>query len=233
MRRNVLGAMLLVSTLVWMTVPEIATAGSSSVGLRYGWMNASGELFKGSGDLGSGDMVGIQLELGLLPMLSVEAAGEYVNQKLEFSHAFFDDIAAQGDVDYEDVTLYLTGRWYAFSLMALPLKIYGGGGLHVHYADVTVENAVQTTFVPLDAAARPAAPPAVHHGTGNTTDDLEHAIEDATGARTRVAWHAVAGVRLDPPGSPILLFVEGRYAEPFQDGVPKVKSVYAGLSIRL
>lgn len=231
MRGNALGAMLLVSTLVWLAVPGIAAA-SSSVGVRYGWMNASGELFKGSGDLGSGDMVGIQLELGLLPMLSVEAAGEYVNQKLAFSHALFDDIAAQGDVDYEDVTLYLTGRWYAISLMALPLKVYGGGGLHVHYADVTVENAVPTTFVPLGAALS-ASPPAVRHAPGNTTDDLERAIEDATGARTRVAWHLVAGVRLDPPGSPILLFVEGRYAEPFEDGVPKAKSVYAGLSIRL
>jgi|WetSurMetagenome_2_1015567.scaffolds.fasta_scaffold315368_2 hypothetical protein len=229
MRRNVLGAVLLVSTLVWMTMPGIAAAGSSAVGVRYGWMNATGELFKGSGDLGSGDMVGIQLELGLLPTLSVEAAGEYVNQKLAFNHALFDDIAAQGDVDYEDVTLYLTGRWYAISLMALPLKIYGGGGLHVHYADVTVENATEAVVPKADPEAMMAA----RHATGDTAGDLERAIEDATGARTRVAWHAVAGVRLDPPGSPILIFVEGRYAEPFEDGLPKVKSVYAGLSIRL
>jgi hypothetical protein len=230
MRKNVQGAMLLASTLVWMTMPVIAAAaGSSAVGLRYGWMDARGDLFEGSGDLGGGDMVGIQLEVGLLPTLSLEAAGEYVNNKLEFSHALFDDIAAQGDVDYEDVTLYLTGRWYALTFMALPLKVYGGGGLHVHYADVTVENATEA-IAPKRGLA---SPPAAHRATGDTAGDLERAIEDATGARTRVAWHMVAGVRLDPPGSPIVLFVEGRYAEPFEEDLPKVKSVYAGLSIRL
>jgi opacity protein-like surface antigen len=194
-----------------------AFAGSSSVGVRYGWADASGELFKGSPDLGGCNLVGVHLGLDLLPLVQVEVAGEYVSQSFGFAEGLFEGIRATGKGDYEDLTLFVTGRVHVLSLFVLPVKGYVGGGANVHYADLKIKDATQV----LDP--------------GGLGGDLEDAIQKATGKTTRVGWHLVAGLRLAFTGFPASVFLEGRYQDPFKrdQGVPTTKSLYAGLSFSL
>jgi len=196
-----------------LALPQAAAAGVSSVGVRYGYNDASGDLFEKSGDLGGGDLVGIHLAIGLLPLFEIEAAGEYVSDRLSFDEGVFQGIEAAGKADYEDLTLYLTGRLDLLQVPILPIKGYLGGGFNVHYADISVVDAE-----PLDGAA----------------EDFEEAIEEVTGEKTRVGWHAVAGLRLAFTALPASLFLEGRVMDPFEeDGVPNSKSIYAGFSLKL
>jgi hypothetical protein len=208
--RGSMSAVMLV-TLLLFAWASAGAAGGTTVGVRYGWADASGKLFQDGPDLGSCDLVGVQLGLHLLPLIQLEVAGEYVSQPFSFSKGVFQGIEAAGKGDYEDLTLLLTAKFDVISLPAFPLKIYAGGGANVHYADVEV-NQIQ----PL------------------TRGPLEDAIKSVTGNATRVGWHAVAGVRLDVPSLPFALFVEGRYQDPFQHerGVPTTKSAYAGLDLR-
>lgn len=210
----------------WIPAVSPVRAGNVSVGARYGWLDAEGELFENAGDLEPCTLVGIQLDVAVGPLLGIEVAGEYVNEKLEFSDALFGSIRAQGDANYEDLTLFLTGRLYALRFGLLPLTGYVGGGLHVHYAEITVENA-QALFPPRagGGAARPA-------GEG-CCNDLEQETEQVSGPRTRGGWQAVAGVRLAPTGIPFSLFIEGRYAEPFDEDLPNHTSAYGGVSLTL
>lgn len=203
--------------------------GEAAVGVRYGWLDAKGDLFEGSGDLGGGDLVGIQLDVVPTPWLGFELAGEYVDRDLEFTRAQLDEMTVRGSAAYENLTIYLTLRLYPISFVALPLKLYAGGGVHVNYADLEVEEAGDASFVP-----RSASP-----GIG---DDIADAVAEIAGPRNRGGWHAIAGLKLAPRGFPFCFFVEGRHAEPFPLGsgdeadaesLPEHKSVYAGVSIRL
>jgi hypothetical protein len=204
-------------------------AGNVSAGARYGWLDAEGELFEGSGELGRGTLAGIQLEVGVGPLFGIEVAGEYVSEKLEFSDALLDSIRAQGEADYDDVTLYLTGRLHALQFGLLPLTGYIGGGLNVHYAEVTVDDAQELLAARAGEAAAHPVPPV----GGDCCHSLEQGIAQVSGPRTRGGWHAVAGLRLAPQGIPFFLFVEARYAEPFDEDLPHHTSAYGGISITL
>jgi hypothetical protein len=224
-------------------------AASVGVGARYGWLDAQGDLFEGSGDLGGGDLVGIHLDLGFSPFLGLEVAGEYVNDDLAFTSAYFDEIEARGSGNYENLTIYLTARLYPLQFSALPLRGYVGGGVHVNYAELEIDEA-QAVTGKRAAQGLAAARPAGRAGAGDIEDDLRDAVADVTGSRNGGGWHAVAGLALRFGVSPFSLFVEGRYAEPFEgdsesdtgdesdgavisDDLPKHKSVYAGVSIEL
>ncbi len=194
------------------------SAAMGRVGARYGWSDASGDIFTGSGDLGGTDLIGLQLSLDLLALLEVEAAGEYVSEEFEFTDGVFQATKAAGRGDYEDFTFFLSAKLDLLELPLFPLKGYVGGGLNVHWIDVTV-NEVASQLRPV-AAAR-------------ITDELEDAIKDVTGDSSEIGWHAALGVRLAVPGGPVSLFVEGRYMEGLDDTVPTSKSLYAGFTLGL
>jgi opacity protein-like surface antigen len=193
-----------------------AAAASSAIGVRYGWADASGEIFQGDFDLSGCNLVGVQLGLPLGPLVEAEVAGEYVREPFTFTEGLLEGWKAGGKGDYEDLTLLFTGKASVFTMFALPLRLYVGGGANVHYAEIEVDPAEVTVD---------------QGGSGSGT--LEDAVAKATGKRTRVGWHLVAGARLAPRGFPLLAFLEGRYQDPFQrnEGVPSTKSLYAGLSL--
>jgi hypothetical protein len=194
-----------------------ARASSAAVGVRYGWADATGELFEGSPDLGGCDLVGVQLGIGLASILQVEVAGEYVSQPFDFARGLFAGVEAAGRGDYQDLTLLATARLQIFTMTFLPLKLYAGGGANVHYANLELHDVTEV--------------PSARFGTG----DLEDAIRDVAGKTTQVGWHLVAGTRLAFTGFPFSFFLEGRYQDPFKrdDGVPTSKSVYLGAELSL
>ncbi len=186
-----------------------------SVGVRFGWSDVSDEFFEGSGELGGTNLVGAQLGLGLSPLVEFEVAGEYVREEFAFTEGLIGGIEAAGEGEWEDMALLATVRLVALSLPSLPVRIFVGGGLNVHWADLTLDAA---SLSPQDAPA----------------DEIQEAIEEVAGERSEVGWHAVGGLRLSPPASAICAFVEVRHQEGLDpDDLPKSNSIYGGLSIRL
>jgi len=190
--------------------PAVAGGG---VGARFGYANVSDDVFTGSGDLGGTNLVGLQLNFNLGPLLAIEAAGEYVSEDFSFTEGLFEGIEAAGDGAYKDMGLFATGRIDLLNLMILPLKGYAGGGVNAHWVEVKVENA---------EADNPA-----------NDDQLEDAIENVAGDSSEAGWHLVAGIRFAPVGVPLSAFLEGRYMKGFGDDLPSSKSIYLGVNIAL
>ncbi|MCK4304195.1 MAG: hypothetical protein KAY24_08140 [Candidatus Eisenbacteria sp.] len=179
--------------------PGTAWAGGA-VGIRYGWADVSDDLFEGSGDLGGTNLAGIHLSLRVLPIVEIDLAGEYVSESFDFDEGIFDEVKRAGDGDYEDITIFATGRLEIIGLPLVPIRGYVGGGVNVHWIDLAVD------VEPLDLAMQ---------------------------SDSEVGWHGVVGLRLSVMGTPMSAFVEGRYMDGFNDGLPTSKAVYGGVSFEL
>ncbi|MBD3235986.1 MAG: hypothetical protein GF330_04735 [Candidatus Eisenbacteria bacterium] len=201
-----------------------SAAAGAEVGVRLGWADNGDEIFERSGDLGGTDLVGIHLGFDLLPILRAEVAGEYVSEPFEFSDGLLDGIEAAGSGDYEDLSLWVSGRAELFSLMMLPIKGYLGGGLNVHFVDLQIDEDLER----LDAGSLTRL-----RATGAWDDELQDAVENVAGEQTQTGWHLLAGARLSLSGIPISVFVEGRYSDGFGEELPAAKSLYGGVSIQL
>lgn len=220
------GAMECVLAVVLLLAGVVATAGAAAeVGVRLGWADNGDELFEQSGDLGGTDLVGIHLGFDLLSIIRAEVAGEYVSEPFGFSEGFLGGIEAAGGGDYEDVSLWVSGKANIFSLMMLPLQGYVGGGFNVHFVDLQIDEDL-TRVGDKSRLARLQA-------TAEWDDELQDAVASVAGEQTRTGWHLLAGVRLAFSGIPISVFVEGRYSDGFDEKLPTAKSLYGGVSIRL
>ncbi len=192
------------------------SAGAGAVGVRFGYADVSDDLFTGSGDLGGTNLVGLQFALGLGPWLEIEAAGEYVQEEFRFTEGLFDGVEAAGKGEYEDMGMFLTARLNVLSVPLLPIQGYAGGGVNVHWIDLTVD-----------------AAPVAGGGRQDDPNDLEDAIEKVAGDSSEAGWHAVIGLRFAPMGLPLSAFLEGRYLTGFGDDLPESKSVYVGVNLSL
>lgn len=211
--RQVLGwAGLMVAGVFVLGLISPAAAGGG-VGARFGYANVSDDVFTGSGDLGGTNLIGLQVNFNLGPLLAIEAAGEYVSEKFSFTEGLFEGIEAAGDGKYEDMGLFVTGRIDLLNLMILPLKGYAGGGVNAHWVNLKVENA--------------------EAGDPGNADQLENAIEKVAGDSSEAGWHLVAGVRFAPVGLPLAAFLEGRYMKGLDDDLPSSKAIYLGVNIAL
>jgi hypothetical protein len=197
-----------------------AVAGNG-VGIRYGWADVPDEVFEGSGDLGGTNLVGMHLRLGLIPLLNVEVAGEYTNSKFNFEDGLFDGIEAAGEGEYEDMSLLASVRMNVFSLIVLPLQLYVGGGLNVHWVELKFEDAPQLVTE------------GNLQGGKDGADDLEDAVESIAGESSEAGWHLLGGAELAFPGSGLSIFIEGRYMDGMDSDAPKSNSVYGGITIEL
>ena len=194
----------------------VTVAHASAVGVRFGYADVSDDVFTGSGEVGSTNLIGLQLVIDFFPLLELEAAGEYVSEKFGFTEGLFDGIEAAGSGEYEDMGLFLTGRLKLLTMAFLPIQGYAGGGLNVHWVDLTIKN-----------------PTVVDQGGSGGQGELEEAIEKVAGDSSEAGWHAVLGARLSLPGIPLSAFLEGRYAKGFDEDLPDSKSIYLGANIAL
>jgi hypothetical protein len=116
----VLGSVLVPSS-VW---------GATQLGVRGGYSHATGDVFKGSGDVGGGGLYGFVASLGLFPLVDLEFAYERYTNEFEFDTEAFGD-TFRGQADYEDQAYLFTGI-LNLSAGASPLGFYGGGGFSLH-----------------------------------------------------------------------------------------------------
>lgn len=191
-------------------------AAGNGVGIRYGWADVPDEVFEGSGDLGGTSLVGIHLRLAPLPLLNIEFAGEYTNSEFSFNEGLFDGIEAAGDGEYEDMTLLASLRMNIFTLMLLPIDLYVGGGLNVHWTEIKFSET-----------------PTVIAKNKTLADELEDAVKDIAGENSEAGWHLLGGAELAIPGSGFSIFVEGRHMDAMDSSAPASNSIYGGFSIEL
>jgi hypothetical protein len=193
-------------------LPSVGRA-EVNVGARFGWSDVADEVFTGSGELGGTNLIGAHLGLNLIRLLELEVAGEYINEDFTFEEGVIGGVEAAGDGKWEDMAVYGTGHVRLLSLASL--RAYVGGGLNIHWAELTLENVTESA---VDAGS----------------DELEEAVQEIAGERSELGWHAVGGLRLAPGGTALSAFVEGRYMKGFdEEQLPKSTSIYLGASIRL
>ncbi len=186
-----------------------------TVGVRAGWSDVADEVFTGSGELGGTTLMGAHLGVGLLSLFELEVAGESITEEFDFSEGAIGPFEAVGEGTWEDLALYTTLRARLLRLVFLPVQFYAGGGLNLHWAELTLEN--------VGLANRDAGP-----------GDLEDEVKKVAGERTELGWHLVGGLRVVPGDFPVWLFAEGRYLKGFDtEKLPRSTSVYLGLSFRL
>jgi len=185
-----------------------------SVGLRFGWTNVSDEVFSGSGKLGGTNLIGAHLAFGLGPRLELEVAGEHFSKEFDFSAGLIGGLEAVGDGEWEDLALYGSGRVRLIGFAFLPLDVYGGGGLNVHWIDLALEHVTRS-------------------GADAGAGDLDDAIEELAGERSELGWHVLGGVRLALSGSALSVFAEARHMRGFDtDRIPASSSIYLGAALR-
>lgn len=192
-----------------------AEAGTE-VGIRYGRADLRGNrLFPGSGDLGATPLIGLQVELDVLPIIRLELAGEAYDEDFRFEDGRFGDVITEGTGNFKDTALLATGKLGLPLTLLGPGSLYGGLGLSAHFIDVKVD-ATESNGLLMDGEK-----------------DLEDAIKEVAGERTEVEWHAVIGIRTGIPILPLSAFAEVRYQDVLDGGTPDLGSAYLGLNFRI
>lgn len=179
--------------------------GAAELGIRAGWLDARGEVFQGSGEIGGGGVYGLTLALGLVPRIDVEFAYERYRQEFSFERGVFQQTFFEGEGEYQDQAYLLTGK-LRFPVLAGPFDLYAGGGASLHQIELDLES---------------------------EEGGIEEVLEALGGDREEWAWHVVAGAGLRVPGLPLRLYAEARFNDVGDKETPNTASVYGGLNLYL
>ena len=187
---------------MWLPAPGIA---GGAVGVRGGWSHASGDVFDGSGDPGSGGIYGFTVALGIVPMLDAEFAYERYTSDFDFRAASLEDAFFGGKASYDDQAYLLTGKLHLPLIGGMTgLGLYGGAGINLHRIDLSVKS---------------------------QDEDWEAYAERISGEDDQRGWHLVGGVQWKFPAFPLALYGEYRYQGIRGSDTPNYSSIYAGLNL--
>lgn len=211
-RKRLLPSVLLACVILGLSAS--AEAGTE-VGIRYGRANLKGDIFPGSGDLGQTPLLGIQVVLDVLPIISLELAGEAYDEDFHFEDGDFDGVIADGTGNFKDTALLATGKiGFPLSLLG-PGSIYGGLGLSAHFTDLEIDATENSGLL------------------RSGDKDLRDSVQDIAGESTDVEWHAVVGIRTGIPVLPLSAFFELRYQDIMNGDLPDLTSGYLGVNFRI
>lgn len=171
------------------------------IGVRGGYAKADGDLFDGSGPVGSGGLYGVAAVIPLLPRIDLELAYERYTSEFEPDRLLQEQPFVNG-AEFIDQSYLITAKLRLIDPAASPLGIYGGGGASLHAIEVEFEGG-----------------------------DLE--IPDFDPDDEEFAWHAVAGIDVELPSLPFVLYAEYRFQDIQGDTKPRFNSVYAGVNLVL
>ncbi len=117
------------------TVP----AGALQIGVRGGYAKADGEIFDGSGSLGSGGLYGLVGSLPLLPMIDLEFAYERYTADFDFDRVVQDQPFST-DAEYLDHSYLLTAKLSLVDPAGTPFGLYAGAGGSLHAIDLELDD---------------------------------------------------------------------------------------------
>ena len=150
-------------------------------------------------------MLGAHLRVGTLPILDLEAGLKYARKKYDFSFPVPGVGEQSAEATYHLVSLNGTAK-YNFSIVAVPIKPYLGGGLGMHFLASTVDLPELQTTVPIDS-------------------DFDE---------SKAGIHALAGLAVSFPLFPLEIFAEGRRTLIFTEGeTTSANAFYVGLTLKM
>jgi hypothetical protein len=211
---------------------ENARAGAA-FGVRGGYSDVDGAVFRGSGALHGRPFFGLQAVLPLTTGLGLILAGEARNDTLRFDQAGLEGSLFQGKGKWEDTSLHASLRLRLIPLAAGLSGIYVGAGAGVHFTKTRIQE-----------YAVAAVPRSANPGTGRTlrsaaaprstaADPINDFIKRAEKDQTQVSYHGLAGISLGFPGLPLSIFGEARYEDMQGDYRHQGYLAYAGLNLEL
>ena len=209
----------------------LAAAGTSSVragasfGFHAGWTDQRGDIFRGSGKLGTTNLFGLQASFPLMPMVSLSLAGEAKNDSAHFNAAgdAFNEFG--GRADWDDVALFASLRLRLVPLSTGPFNLYGGGGVGVHFTKITILPAPPLTKI--SSAGRRPVPQEI----GEAAVSAPEFILQTEEKQTNISLHALAGASLGLPVFPLSVFAEGRLEQTTGSYKPRGFTIYGGLDL--
>jgi hypothetical protein len=210
-RRIDMRKVILVTIFILMIYPVGASALTGlSIGGKIGSMDYSGDIFPGSGDLGSGTSYAVILGIGAMPMLDLELRASYFAKDLAYSVEYAGQTYAAG-FEYRDVGVTALLVKDIFAPPGAPFSAYIGGGLGYHV--INTEAAI-----------------AVAQGTISAADaDNPIALMDEVG---KMSGEGVAGVKISAPAFPLAAFGEFKYGVILTEERLTMMELSGGLMIR-
>jgi hypothetical protein len=173
-----------------MSYPVAAAAlAGVSIGGKIGMADYNGDIFPGSGDLGSGTGYAVILGFGAVPVVGFELRASYFAKDFGYSY----DVASvpvEASFEYRDVGLTALLTKNVFAPPGSPFALYIGGGVGYHVINTEVATAV------LDGSVSP------------TDTDNPFGLMENTG---KMSGEGVVGLKLGAPVFPLAAFAEYEY----------------------
>lgn len=181
-----------------------------SIGGKIGSMDYSGDVFPGSGDLGSGIGYAVILGIGAMPMLDLEFRASYFAKDLDYSFEYGGQTYAAG-FEYRDVGMTALVLKDVFAPPGAPFSAYIGGGVGYHVINTEAAIALTQGSITLDDANNPIA------------------LMDNAG---KMSGEGVAGVKISAPAFPLAAFGEFKYGVILTEERLTMMELAGGLMIR-
>lgn len=141
MRNRWLAPLGLAAVLSAALVFAAAPAAALEIGVRGGYSDAGGEVFDGSGDVGSGGLFGAVAALPILPAIDLEIAYERYASEFDLDDPI-DWQPLETGAEYVDQSFLATMKFHLFG-GAGPVGIYGGAGASLHSIDLEFKGGVE------------------------------------------------------------------------------------------
>jgi hypothetical protein len=203
------------------------TAGAGTeLGVRAGYSDLKGSLFRGSDAAGGVPLFGVQAGFPLLPELSLWLSGEAKSNDVRFA-----DVGSQGEsylgkTTWRDISLAAALHVNLLPSAAGLFSLYVGGGGGIHFVDLKVQQITSSN----PPAGKSAAPGLRAEAGSDPVGDFLRKLEKQ---RSDFSWHAVVGASRGLPLIPVNAFIEARFEDIQGDFSPHGYSVYAGLNLDL
>lgn len=181
-----------------------------SIGGKVGITDYRGDIFPGSGDLGTGTTYTVILAFGTVPVVDFQLRASYFTKDLQFSYEFAGE-PIETSFEYHDVGMTALLTKDLFSPPGSPLSIYIGGGVGYHMINTEVAMALADQSVSPDDADDPFT------------------LMENTG---KMSGEGVAGLEISAPGVPLAVFGEFKYSVIFASSRLRQTEYAAGLMIR-
>jgi hypothetical protein len=181
-----------------------------SVGGKIGMADYGGDIFPGSGDLGSGTGYAVILGFGTVPVVDFEIRASYFAKDFGYSY----DVAGvpvEASFEYRDVGLTALLSKSVFAPPGAPFAFYIGGGVGYHVINTEVAAAIVSGSATPDDADNPFA------------------LMENTG---KMSGEGLVGLRLGAPVFPVAAFVEYGYGVIFTAERLTRSEFAAGIMIR-
>lgn len=199
---------------ICLVIMAYPTTGSALTGLfvggKIGNADYTGDIFPGSGDVGSDLAYGVILGFGALPVLDIELRGGYFTKLFNYTYQVA-GVPASVEFEYRDINVTALAKKNLLGAPGFPFSLYAGAGLGWHWINTEVaQDLAAGTVGPVDA------------------DDPVVLFQN----NAKLGGEAVVGVKLSLPAFPLMAFGEAKYGVIFTSEKLSVVEFGAGLLMR-